>query len=250
MAELLDDPIAPVPRVGCAGWSLSRHERDQFPVEGSHLQRYAAVFNAAEINSSFYKPHQPATYERWGDSVPPGFRFSVKAPKTITHEKRLVGFDDELARFAAEANTLGTKLAWILVQLPPKLDFDDEVAAAALGAIQRAFGCGVALEARHMTWFGGEATALLADLGITRVVADPRACEPAVHVPTTDSYYVRLHGSPRMYYSSYSDDYLAQMAQAMRDHTAAGQEAWCVFDNTAGQAAVSNGLTLLRYLGR
>lgn len=227
---------------------MSRYVTEHFPVEGSHLERYASVFNAAEINSSFYKPHRPATYERWRDTTPPGFRFAVKAPKTITHEKRLTGFDDQLARFAEEANTLGAKLAWILVQLPPKLEFDATVAQTALADIQRAFGCGIALEARHRTWFGTEATALLTDLGVTRVVADPRACEPDAHLPTTNAYYIRLHGSPRVYYSSYDDAYLAQMARAMQGHIANGHEAWCVFDNTAGQQAVPNGLTLLRYL--
>jgi uncharacterized protein YecE (DUF72 family) len=61
--------------IGCAGWSLPRDSWPQFPEAGTHLQRYAARFRAAEINSSFYRPHQPATYERWAGSVPPDFRF-------------------------------------------------------------------------------------------------------------------------------------------------------------------------------
>jgi uncharacterized protein YecE (DUF72 family) len=81
--------MAAVVRIGCAGWSLPRDSWPQFPDTGPHLQRYAKRFNAVEINSSFYRPHQPATYERWAAAVPAGFRFSVKLPKTITHEKRL-----------------------------------------------------------------------------------------------------------------------------------------------------------------
>jgi uncharacterized protein YecE (DUF72 family) len=251
MPEPLDNSPATVPRVGCASWSLSRLDRAHFPEDGSHLERYAALFNAAEINSSFYKPHKPATYERWRDSVPDRFRYSVKLPKAITHEKRLADIDEDLAHFADEARHLGPKLAWILVQLPPKLAFDPQVALPALERIQRAFPdpVAVALEARNASWFTHEATALLSAMKLTRVVADPVACAPAaVHVPTSDAFYIRLHGSPRVYYSSYEDDYLAQMARAMREHTAAGRQAWCVFDNTAGQAAVPNGLTLLRYL--
>jgi uncharacterized protein YecE (DUF72 family) len=72
--------------IGCAGWSLGREYWPQFPAEGTHLQRYAARFNGAEINSSFYRPHRRQTYERWADSVPEGFRFSVKVPKqTVRH---------------------------------------------------------------------------------------------------------------------------------------------------------------------
>src|SRR6185312_6154680 len=71
------------------------------------------------INSSFYKPHRPATYARWAASVPAGFRFSVKVPKLATHERRLVDTDDVLEAFLAEATQLGDKLGPLLVQLPP-----------------------------------------------------------------------------------------------------------------------------------
>src|SRR5687768_16375503 len=110
-------------RIGCAGWSLPRDSWPQFPETGTHLQRYAQRLNAVEINSSFYRPHQPATYERWAASVPAGFRFSVKVPKTITHESRLRSCDALLASFLAQATGLGDKLGCLLVQLPPSLAF-------------------------------------------------------------------------------------------------------------------------------
>jgi len=74
------------------------------------LERYARVLNAAEINSSFYRPHARATYERWASRVPESFRFSVKMPKTITHEQRLSGVRGQLDQFLAEAGGLGGKL--------------------------------------------------------------------------------------------------------------------------------------------
>jgi uncharacterized protein YecE (DUF72 family) len=238
---------APLLHVGCAGWSLARHDRADFPEEGSHLERYAAVFNATEINSSFYRPHHPATYARWAQTVPQGFRFAVKLPRTITHERRLADSDDELARFAGAAGELGPKLAWLLVQLPPSFAFEAPVAARFFAAVRRCLGCAVALEARHASWFTPPATALQHDAGVTRVVADPPAGAD-VHLPTTDAFYIRLHGAPRMYYSSYADAYLDQMAAAMRAHAARGHPSWCIFDNTAGQAAVPNALTLVRAL--
>src|SRR5256885_13730988 len=76
--------------VGCAGWSVRADHASHFPAEGSHLQRYAGRFAAVEINTSFYRPHRPATYARWAASVPSDFRFSVKVPKEITHKRRLV----------------------------------------------------------------------------------------------------------------------------------------------------------------
>ncbi|MFD2367184.1 DUF72 domain-containing protein [Pseudoduganella sp. GCM10020061] len=236
-------------RVGCAGWSLSRHDAPAFPAEGSHLERYAAVFTAAEINSSFYREHKAQTYARWAASTPDGFRFSVKMPRTVTHDKRLAGADEELARFAEQAGALQDKLEWVLVQLPPKLEFDATLAAQFIESAQAHLPCAIALEARHVSWFGDEATALLAQRGVTRVTADPPAKGVSVHVPTTDAYYVRLHGSPRIYYSSYPDAYLAQLAEAMQAHARTVGRAWCIFDNTAGQVAVGNGLEMMRRLG-
>ncbi|MFP3449077.1 DUF72 domain-containing protein, partial [Pseudomonas sp. SIMBA_067] len=81
-----------------------------FADEGTHLQRYASRFNAVEINSSFYRAHQPKTYERWAQSVPASFRFSVKVPKRITHELRLQRCETALDEFLEQCLHLGEKL--------------------------------------------------------------------------------------------------------------------------------------------
>lgn len=244
----MNEPPTSRYRVGCAGWSLSRHDAPHFPAEGSHLERYASVFTATEINSSFYREHKPETYARWAEATPPGFQFSVKLPRTITHERGLQGADEELVRFAEQVSALGAKLGWVLMQLPPKLEFDQPVAQEFFAAAAGMLPCPLALEARHVSWFGDDASALMERLRITRVSADPPAKGVSVHVPTTDSYYVRLHGSPRVYYSSYPSEYIAQLANAMAVHARDTGPAWCIFDNTAGMAAVPNGLDLARRL--
>jgi len=226
-------------RIGCAGASIASKDAATFPTDGTHLERYAAVFNAVEINSSFYKPHQPKTYERWAASVPDDFRFSVKLPRTVTQYKRLVGAAEEILRFAGEAGSLGDKLGCVLVQLPPSLAFDGCVADAFFAYLQTAFSCAIACEARHASWFADDATALLRGHAVTRVIADPPAGQPGPHEPTADMMYVRLHGSPRIYYSTYSDDYLRRVAAQIK-----GRNAWCIFDNTAEGAAVPNALLL------
>lgn len=109
--------------IGCAGWSLSSAVAAAFPAAGSHLQRYAAVLPAVEINSSFYRPHRPATYARWRDSVPENFRFAVKMPRAISHEHGLRDAEEPLDRFLAEAGMLERKLGCLLLQLPPSLQF-------------------------------------------------------------------------------------------------------------------------------
>ena len=231
---------------GCAGWTVPREAAAAFPPEGSHLERYAAVFDVVEINSSFYRPHQSATYARWADSVPERFRFSVKLPQTMTHDARLAGVEEPLGRFALEAGALGSKLGCILVQLPPKLGFDAAIADDFFARLGGAFACTIACEARHPEWFADEATALLQRRGVTRVIADPAKGQPGAHVPTTAAIYTRLHGSPHIYYSSYTPDYLAQLQHDIATHQAAGRPVWCIFDNTASGAATANALAVQR----
>ncbi len=229
--------------VGCAGWSLPRAEQPRFPAEGTHLQRYAGRFPAVEINSSFYRPHRPATYARWAESVPEDFRFSVKVPKAITHTARLADADELLDAFLAEASALGAKLGCLLVQLPPSLAFAEETAGAFFRGLRERHAGPVACEPRHPTWFDAPAQALLVERQIARVAADPaRVPEAGEPGGWPGLLYYRLHGSPRIYYSEYTPAYLDAVAASIR---AAGVPAWCIFDNTASGAATANALDLL-----
>ena len=239
-------PDATTFRIGTAGWALPRDCRDAFAEDGSNLQRYATRFGAVEINSSFYRPHRRSTWERWAASVPAGFQFAVKAPRTITHEQRLVGTGQLLDDFLAQVSALGDRLGCLLVQLPPSLRFEPEVAAAFLDDLRRRFAGGVAVEPRHETWFDATAGELLARHAVARVAADPaRVPDAALTGGFAGLAYVRLHGSPRMYYSSYDDDYLDALALRLRELAVAARDVWCIFDNTAHGAAAANALSLV-----
>lgn len=230
--------------IGTAGWSIPRQVAGEFPTEGTTLERYARRFTVAEVNSSFYRPHRPATWERWRDSTPDGFRFSVKLPKVITHERKLLDFEEPLAGFLSQVERLGDKLAVLLVQLPPKLAFDGESAGQFFHALASRTAAAIACEPRHPGWFADEADALLAAHRVARVAADPAICEAGGHPGGWRGLgYWRLHGSPRMYRSSYSDR-LAQYAALLEAQRAAGADTWCIFDNTASSAAASDALAL------
>jgi uncharacterized protein YecE (DUF72 family) len=116
------------PYIGCAGWSLPIALQPRFPKAGTHLTRYAARFNAVEINSSFYRPHRRGTYVKWAESVPENFRFCVKMPKTITHEHRLLAVGKLLRVFLDEVSGLGGKLGCLLIQLPPSFSYQGRIA--------------------------------------------------------------------------------------------------------------------------
>ena len=240
---------APPAYVGCAGWSLPLKDQPRFPTDGTHLQRYAGVFPAAEINSSFHRPHRPTTYTRWADAVPDAFRFSVKLPREITHTAKLVGAEEPLDRFLEEASGLGAKLGCLLVQLPPSLAFDEDVAGAFLRALRERHAGPVACEPRHPTWFAAAADALLIEQRVTRVAADPaRVPEAAEPGGWPELVYYRLHGSPRIYYSDYPPSYLDTLAASLKEAAERNASTWCIFDNTASGAATTNALDLLERL--
>lgn len=234
--------------VGTAGWSISRMHAAAFPGAGTHLERYARIFTCVEIDSSFYRPHRPETYERWACSTPADFRFAVKVPRTITHDARLSDAEQPLRRFLAETARLGGRLGPLLIQLPPSLPFDPVVAARFFGTLREAHRGAAVCEPRHAGWFVDAAERLLEEHRIARVAADP---PPAAGAERFGGWpgiaYLRLHGSPRRYWSVYGDAELD--AWALRVRALPGTvEAWCILDNTAGGGALGNALAMRRRL--
>ena len=194
--------------IGTAGWGVPRSTVDAFPGEGTHLQRYAGMLNCTEINSSFYRSHQAETYSRWASQTPREFRFSVKVPRAITHEGRLRAARAPLESFIAQASGLEARLAVVLVQLPPSLEFEPRPARTFFGLLCGMFGGAVVCEPRHAGWF-----------------------EP----------------SPRTYWSNYDHAWLRLRASELRRWPAAA-DCWCMFDNTASGAAASNALAFREIL--
>lgn len=238
--------VLPAPAlIGTAGWSIPKALGDQVPGDGTHLERYASRLPIAEINSSFYRPHRPSTYERWAASVPPDFRFSIKAPKAVTHQHKLIDCSELLATFAGEIASLGDRLGPVLVQLPPSLAFDPAVASVFFDAAVRLLGAPIACEPRHASWFEDDADILLRDLGIARVAADPAICAAAAKPGGwLGLAYFRLHGSPSIYRSPYDRAALERQHRLIIEAHERGARCWTIFDNTASGAALANALEL------
>uniref|UniRef100_UPI004038BA4C DUF72 domain-containing protein n=1 Tax=Pseudomonas bambusae TaxID=3139142 RepID=UPI004038BA4C len=232
--------------VGCAGWKLAREFAPEFEGEGTHLERYALRLGAAEINSSFYRPHRPATYAKWAASVGSDFRFSVKIPKSISHESRLVDCSELLDKFLLEIAALGSALGCLLIQLPPSLSFDARVAGRFFESLRARFSGYVVIEPRHESWVN--AHQLLVEQHIGQVAADPaRLSNGAQPGGWPGVRYWRLHGAPRIYYSAYETAWLEHLAKRI-EAMAEDVPTWCIFDNTARDAALGNALLMQRLL--
>jgi uncharacterized protein YecE (DUF72 family) len=228
--------------VGSAGWNIPRLHRDRFAATGSQLQRYGSRLNAAEINSSFYRPHAAAVYQRWAAAVPSAFRFSVKIPKLITHERALTGAREPLQRFLGEIAGLGDALGPLLVQLPPSFAFDARRVGRFFGLLRRLHEGLVVCEPRHVSWTSPSAGALLTSYRIARVAADPpRAAGLETPGGWPGLVYYRWHGSPRPYFSPYPPAALDRLYAAIARYDV---DTWCIFDNTGSGSAAGNALDL------
>jgi uncharacterized protein YecE (DUF72 family) len=233
--------------IGTAGWSVPAEYKGDFNAAGTHLERYAARLNAVEIDSSFYRPHRRETYARWARSVPCSFRFAVKIPREITHERQLIDTEAPLERFVHEVSGLGAQLGVLLLQLPPSLSFNAAAVDGFFCALRTRLAANVALacEPRHRSWFSDESDALLRAHQVARVAADPpRAPRDGKPGGWTGFNYYRLHGSPRIYYSNYEAATLARLQREILASRSGARATWCIFDNTAAFAALGNALAL------
>ncbi len=248
-ASLFQRIFPPRLSIGCAGWSIPKEAIPSFPKEGSHLERYSQVLNCCEINSSFYRPHQPTTWSRWADSVPPGFQFSVKMPRTITHKAKLECNADLLLPFLQQISFLNKKRGPMLIQLPPSLALDNASVRRFFSLLRDHYAGEVVVEPRHRDWFDDRAESLLKEFQVARVAADP-VCVPAAAHPAglADLVYFRLHGSPRRYYSAYTNEFLDALVVKLLSLASTGARVWCIFDNTAFGSAMTNAVDLANKL--
>ena len=231
--------------VGTAGWAIPAQYKDALPGPLSHLERYSQRLRAVEINSSFYRHHQRQTYRRWSSTVPADFRFSVKVPRTLTHSGELLRDAPILDRFVDEIRGLGTKLGVILVQLPPKLAFNERASHEFFEALRQRTNVPVVCEPRHPSWGSPRVDRLLAKWRVSRVAADPApwagAGEPG---GARRLAYFRLHGQPRKYYSDYDESSLASLRAQVSAALKRASEVWVIFDNTALGHALGNALSV------
>lgn len=239
-------PHEPMIRIGTAGWANPRDHQAARPPGRSHLQHYATCFSCVEINSSFYRTHQRKTYERWAQTSGPGFRFSVKIPKALSHDAALRCSVEELDEFVDGVRGLGAKLGVLLLQLPRQVEWHARDARRFFGLLKDRIEVPIACEPRHPSWAAASAGRLLREFDIAWVYADPVRVSPPWDSAGRVRYH-RLHGFPRVYWSSYPEGDLRELA--CRLSVEGGEsEVWCIFDNTAGGAAWVDAQSLASYV--
>jgi uncharacterized protein YecE (DUF72 family) len=232
-------------RVGVSGWvyqSWRAHLYRGIPAR-AWLARVAEVFDAVEINGSFYTQIAPATYQRWYDSTPATFRFALKGHRFVTHYKQLRNCGESIGRLREQSSPLADKLGAVLWQLPSRQAADLGKLRGFLADLGGWPGVDHVLELRHPSWFTDEVAALLAAHRVTNCLSDAPTFPlwPAVTSPLV---YVRLHGHTRLYASSYRRSALERWTDDIERWLGEGRRVEVYFDNDAEGAAVGDALVL------
>jgi uncharacterized protein YecE (DUF72 family) len=238
-------------RIGTSGYHYKHWLRRYYPEgtkPGEMLQHYVRDFDTVELNNTFYQLPGESTFDAWRDSTPPGFLYSVKGSRFITHMIKLKDAQRGLTNFMPRAERLRRKLGPILWQLPPGWKVNVDRLEEFLSILPRRHR--YTFELRNETWMTDSVLELLKKHNAAFCIYELAGYHSPIEL-TADWTYIRLHGPTSFkYQGSYSDDQLAGWAERIRKWSRTLKGIYVYFDNDDSAYAVENALTLKRMLGR
>lgn len=232
--------------IGTSGWSYNHWRNVLYPPglpSRRWLETYAAEFDTVEYNGSFYRwPREPA-FAAYRNRLPESYQFSVKAPRGLTHARKLREPEEWIGRISRCWAELGDKAGVLIVQLPPDMERDDARLDYFLASLPD--GIKTAVEFRHASWETDDVYRLLERHGAAYTVMS------GAHLPcnlkaTAPFVYLRMHGPDHdhLYAGSYSDADLEWWAQRIREWQSSAKDVYVYFNNDGEGHAVRNALTL------
>jgi uncharacterized protein YecE (DUF72 family) len=231
-------------RIGCSGWNYAHWRGSFYPErlsESRWLEHYAKSFDTVEVNASFYRLPTRKSAERWAAATPPGFVFSVKASRYLTHVKRLREVSAGAARLSERIEPLpeAGKLGPILWQLPENFHRDDERLANALAELPSGRH---AFEFRHESWFAPVVEDLLRARGVALVIGDHPERPFQTLARTAEWMFARLHmGRGRD--GNYTPAQVREWAERVREWRSEG-DVYLYFNDDWSGHAVTEALRL------
>jgi uncharacterized protein YecE (DUF72 family) len=236
--------------IGTSGWEY-RHWRGRFYPrdlpQDRWLEHYVANFATVELNNSFYRLPEAATFAAWARRLPPGFVMAVKASRYLTHLKRLSEPREPLDRLWSRARRLGSHLGPMLYQLPPRWHRNEGRLEAFLAAAPRRRR--QAIEFRDPGWYAPSVERLLDRYGVALVLHDMAGSQRQDR-PIGPFLYVRFHGAGARYAGAYPPQRFAAWAARLAEWAGAGRDAYVYFNNDAAANAVRDAARLREYLAR
>ncbi|HEY0654782.1 MAG TPA: DUF72 domain-containing protein [Chryseosolibacter sp.] len=227
-------------RIGCSGYHYPEWKGIFYPLDlpkGKWFEHYCQHFNTIELNVTFYKFPRVEFLRRWHDRSPDDFTFSVKAPRVITHFKKLNDSEKYLRDFyGALQGGLREKTGCVLFQFPAQFEFDDDNFERIVEMLNPGFRNVV--EFRHSSWWSDRVFETLRSRKIIFSGMSHPSLPDAV-VLTAPTLYYRFHGVPHLYISNYVAGDLEAVAQRVFGNPAV-RDAYIFFNNTMEGAALQN----------
>jgi len=231
--------------IGCSGFHY-KHWKVKFYPEGLPQTKwfdfYCKHFSTLELNVTFYRFPQLSFLETWYKKSPSDFRFSVKAPRAITHYKK---FNDTTALISSFYETINNglkeKLGPVLFQMPPQFNYTEERLERIINSLDNSFIN--VLEPRHVSWWRDDVYNELGKHNIS-FCGMSHPLLPDDVIQNTSQIYYRFHGVPLLYTSSYADDFLKKITNAIKSNPST-KEAWIYFNNDSQVAAIENAKTMI-----
>jgi uncharacterized protein YecE (DUF72 family) len=239
--------MTPSVLIGTSGWQYADW-RDAFYPAGLPTSRwlghYVSVFSTVEVNNTFYRLPEAATFDRWKRETLSGFVMAVKASRYLTHVRRLRDPHEPVDLFVSRAKRLGPRLGPVLLQLPPNLPAAPDRLEETLAAFGRR--CRIAVEFRHRSWLNDEVLAILDRSSSALVLADRPGAR--VHPIVTGGWsYLRFHQGTRT-----EPGYRREKLRVWADRIAAlpAKQVFVYFNNDTAAAAPHDAAVLRSLLGK
>jgi uncharacterized protein YecE (DUF72 family) len=238
-------------RIGCSGWNYASWKNEFYEGRPARLwlEHYARSFDTVEVNNTFYRLPNRDAVANWERTAPPGFLFTIKMSRYVTHIKRLTDLGQGLARFYERLEPLlrSPKMGPILWQLPPTFRRDDERLRSALARFPP--GQRHCVEFRHPSWFVDETYEALREHRVALVIGDRPEVRPfQARVFTADWTFVRFHYGSRGRRGNYSETELREWAALFREWRNE-VEVLAYFNNDWEVFAVRNAIRMKELLG-
>jgi uncharacterized protein YecE (DUF72 family) len=237
-------------RVGCSGWMYDDWRGRLYPAgepKRRWLELYAQHFDTVEVNSTFYRLARREAVTAWVSQTPPGFVFTVKASRYLTHVKRLAGIEDGIKRFYDPLEPLlgSDRLGPVLWQLPENFHRDDERLHGWLSVLPEGLHT---IEFRHHSWFVPEVMDALRAHGVALTIGDHPERPFQSLAATAPWRFVRFHYGSRGRGGNYSATEIAQWAERIAGWRRR-EAVYAYFNNDWNGYAPANARELLRALG-
>lgn len=227
--------------IGTSGLVL-RGTKREFPdefKEQSRLAYYSTLFNSIEINSTFYKLHKAATFERWSNEVRDDFRFTIKLWKEVTHKKSLEYDEGQLRLFFSTLEKIQSKRGCLLIQFPAsiKSDYLNKVTRLLQSANKLNNNqWHLCIEFRDSSWYSEQVFTMLREANASLVYHDMPKSAPPLGIMASGVLYLRFHGPAGDYRGSYPETVLEQYADIISKTRQEGKDVYVYFNNTIGEA--------------